>query len=348
MRIKDRVLELPLIQGGMGVGVSLSGLAGAVAKCGAMGVLSSVNIGYAEPDFEADPVAANLRALKREIRKAKEIACGKGMIAVNIMTAVSHYEEACRAAVEAGVDMIISGAGLPLSLPEFVKGTKTLFAPIVSSARAAGLLLRHYSKKYNEEPAMLVIEGHRAGGHLGFSYEELTEGTAKSNEQILAETLPIAGDIPVFVGGGVYDGADMARLMKAGASGVQIATRFIATDECDAARGMKEAIVRAKEEDIMIIESPVGMPARAIKSPLLEKLAKGEKYLALKCNQCLTGCKKGAQIPYCISRALIAAVRGNWEEGLFFTGSNAGRVDKIVPVAELIDEIMGEYKEAMA
>ncbi len=348
MRVGNHELEVPIIQGGMGVGVSLANLAGAVARCGAIGVISSVNAGYREPDFEANPVVANLRALKREILRAKEIACGKGMIGVNIMTAVSHYEETCRCAAEAGADIIFSGAGLPLSLPEFVRGTKTLFAPIISSARAAKLLLRHYRTRYQEEPAMLVIEGSGAGGHLGFSEEELLADTAKSNEEILSETLAVAGDISVFVGGGVFDGRDMARLMRAGAAGVQIATRFIATEECDAARRMKEAIVCAKEDDIQIVKSPVGMPARAIKSPLLEKLARGEKYIALKCNGCLTACKKGTEIPYCISRALIAAVSGNWEEGLFFSGSNAGRVNKIVPVAELIGEIMGEYKEAMA
>lgn len=343
MRLKDKIIDIPIIQGGMGVGVSLSRLAGAVARCGAIGTISSVNTGYGEPDFDKNPLEANLRTLREEIRKAKEIAQGKGMIAVNIMCAVSHYEEACRCAVEAGADAIISGAGLPLTLPEFTKGSKTLCAPIVSSKRAAKLLLRHYKKRYDVEPDFFVMEGSRAGGHLGFSPEELEQGTAKSNMEILEEMKEVSGDIPVFVAGGVFDGNDMAEAMNHGAYGVQIGTRFIATEECDAAQEFKDAIVAAKKEDVRIIKSPVGMPARALYSPLLEKLAQGEKYLAKKCNSCLTACPKGDKIPYCISRALIEAVKGNWQDGLFFTGSNADRIQKIMSVRELIDEIMGEY-----
>lgn len=345
MKLGNKILEVPILQGGMGVGVSLSGLAGNVAKCGAMGVISSVNAGYREDDFMTNTMEANLRALRNEIKRAKEIAGGNGLVAVNIMTAVTYYEETCKCAVEAGADAIISGAGLPMSLPEFTKGTDTLCAPIVSGGRAAKLLMKHYKKRYDCMPDFLVIEGHKAGGHLGFSVEELTEGTAKSNEEILQEVLAEAGDIPVFVAGGVYDGKDMARLMGMGAAGVQIATRFIATDECDASDVFKQAIVNAKAEDIRIIKSPVGMPARAIYSPLLQRLDQGEKFRALRCNNCLTACKKNDEIPYCISRALIEAVKGNREDGLFFTGSNGEKVDRIMPVAELIDEIMKEYEE---
>ncbi len=258
------------------------------------------------------------------------------------MTAVTHYKETCLCAVRAGADAIISGAGLPLKLAEYVKGSDTLFAPIVSSGRAAKLLLKHYQKRFDMRPDFFVIEGSRAGGHLGFSKEELLEDTAKSNEEILAETLPIVGDIPVFVGGGVFDHQDMERLMDAGAAGVQIGTRFIATEECDADPGFKQAIVDAKEDDALIIQSPVGMPARAVNSPLLKRLAEGERYPAVRCNNCLEACPKGDKTPYCISRALVAAVKGNWEDGLFFTGGNVGRVNKIVPVKELIEDIIGE------
>ncbi|MEE1038362.1 MAG: nitronate monooxygenase [Eubacterium sp.] len=343
MNMKNKMLGVPIIQGGMGVGVSLSKLAGSVAACGAMGTISSVNAGYREDDFLTNPVGANLRALEKEIAKAKELSEGKGLIAVNIMTAVTNYEATCKCAVAAGADAIISGAGLPLTLPQYTKGTDTLCAPIVSSGRAARLLMKHYKKNYDVYPDFFVIEGSRAGGHLGFSDEELEKGTAKSNQEILKEVKEVVGDIPVFVAGGVFDGKDMAELMELGAAGVQLATRFIATEECDADVRFKQAIVDAKKEDILIIKSPVGMPARAINSPLIKRLAAGEKFLAKKCNNCLTACKKNAEIPYCISRALIEAVKGNWEEGLFFTGSNADRVDKIMSVRELITEIMNEF-----
>lgn len=344
--IAGKRIEIPLIQGGMGVGVSLGNLAGHVAKEGAIGIVSSVNCGYADPDFEKHPKEANLRALAREIKKAKEIAGGRGLVGVNIMTAVTNYEETCKAAAMAGADVIISGAGLPKTLPACVEGSDCLIAPIVSSGRAAKLLLRHYESRYQRKPDFFVIEGHMAGGHLGFSKEELMEGSAKSNDEILKEVLAVAGDIPVFVAGGVFDGKDMAHYLKAGASGVQIATRFIATTECDAHERFKQAILDAKKEDIVITVSPVGMPARAIESPLLKRLKAGEKFPALRCNNCLTACKKGDLTPYCIHRALTASVSGDWENGLFFTGSNADRVDTIVSCRELIKEIVSEYEQA--
>lgn len=351
MQIKNKLLDIPIIQGGMGVGVSLSSLAGAVAACGACGVISSVNAGYAEGDFEINPLKANLRALEMHIRKAKKMAAdsgGNGLVAVNIMTAVSNYDKTCKAAVEAGADIIISGAGLPLNLPQFTRGTDTLTAPIVSSGRAAKIIMKSYKKHYDVYPDMFVIEGSMAGGHLGFTAEDIAEHTAQSNDEILKDVLAVIeeahADIPVFVAGGVFDGRDMAHYMCEGASGVQIATRFIATDECDASDVFKKKIVNARKEDIRIIKSPVGMPARAIDSPLLKKLAAGERFPARKCNGCLTTCKKDLSIPYCISRALIAAVKGDMDNGLFFAGSNAYRVDRIMSVRELINEIVTEYR----
>lgn len=341
MRLKNKELPIPVIQGGMGVGVSLSNLAGAVAKCGGMGVVSAVNCGYAEPDFDQNPVEANVRALKREIRKAKEIAGGNGLVAVNIMSAVTNYDVYCASAVEAGADAIISGAGLPLSLPEHTKGTDTLCAPIVSSAKAVLILCKKYEKKYGILPDFFVMEGKMAGGHLGFSEEELFEQTAKDNDAIFLEIKEALHtyDIPVFVAGGVFTGEDVAHFMGLGAAGVQVGTRFIATKECDADEVFKQAIVDAKKENIRIIKSPVGMPARAIVSPLLERIEKGDHFTAKKCSNCLTKCKKGMNIPYCISRALIEAVRGNWEDGLFFTGENADRIDKIQTVQEVMNEL---------
>ncbi|SEM29070.1 NAD(P)H-dependent flavin oxidoreductase YrpB, nitropropane dioxygenase family [Butyrivibrio sp. ob235] len=347
MNIRGKELAHGIIQGGMGVGVSLSSLAGSVAKEGCMGVISSVNIGFNEPDFMENPFEANIRALKEHIKKAKEISKGNGLIGVNIMVAVSHYEETVKAAIEAGADAIISGAGLPLKLAELVKGSDTLFAPIVSSKRAAMLLCKSFVKKAGILPDFLVIEGHQAGGHLGFSADDLKSDTCQPNLQILKEVKeaikPFEEEfkkkIYVFLGGGIFDSKDVKEATEAGADGVQIGTRFIATKECDVDEAFKQVIVDSKEEDIRIIKSPVGMPARAIYTPLLQKLDEGKSFLAKKCNSCLTACPKGDNIPYCISRALIAAAHGNKEEGLFFCGENAPRVKDIVTVKELIDEL---------
>lgn len=322
-----------------------------IAANGACGVISSVNAGYDEQDFKSSPFKANLRALDYHIKRAKQIAAEstkKGLVAVNIMTAVSHYEESCKTAVSAGADIIISGAGLPLNLPQFTKGTDTLAAPIVSSGRAARIIMKTYKKHYDVYPDMFIIEGSMAGGHLGFGADDIIQGKTQSNDEILSDVLAVieesGADIPVFVAGGVFDGKDMAHYVNKGAAGVQIATRFIATNECDASDTFKQAVVNAKREDIRIIKSPVGMPARAINSPLLERLDAGETFTARKCNGCLIACKKDDSIPYCISRALIAAVKGDWDNGLFFAGSNADRVDRIMSVQELINEIMTDYR----
>ena len=355
MEINGKHLAHGIIQGGMGVGVSLSELAGNVAKQGCMGVISSVNIGFREKDFQTNPFEANIRALKEHIARAKEIAGGNGLIGVNIMVAVSHYEETVKAAISAGADAIISGAGLPLNLAELVKGTNTLYAPIVSSAKAAMLLCRTFAKKAQSIPDFIVIEGHKAGGHLGFSADDLNNDTCQDNLDILQEVLEaikpfeeqFKKKIRVFLGGGIFTGKDIAEAIKAGADGVQIGTRFIATEECDASITFKNVLVNATEEDIRIIKSPVGMPARAVFTPMLESLEKGKTFFAKKCNGCLKACPKGDKIPYCISRALIAAVEGNQEEGLFFCGENASRIDKITTVKELVDELISDYQSCM-
>ena len=341
MRIGNKEFDLPVIQGGMGVGVSLGNLAGNVAKNGGIGVISSVNCGYKEPDFEKDPLGANLRALKNEIAKAREISEGNGLVAVNLMCAVTHYEEYAKAAVEAGADAIISGAGLPIKLPAYTKDTGTLYAPIVSSGKAADLLVRQYMRRFSMLPDFFVLEGHLAGGHLGFSREELESGSAKDNTTILKEVLEVTEplNIPVFVAGGVFTGEDVEYFMNLGAAGVQLGTRFIATKECDAHENFKNVIVKAQKEDICLIKSPVGMPARAVKTPLLTRLAEGKTFGPKRCSNCLAACPKGDKVPYCISRALIEAVNGNVEEGLFFTGANGERITGIQTVKEVLSEL---------
>ena len=344
MQIKDKVLDVPVIQGGMGVGVSLSSLAGAVAANGACGVISSVNAGYDEQDFKSSPLKANLRALDYHIKRAKQIAAEstkKGLVAVNIMTAVSHYEESCKTAVSAGADIIISGAGLPLNLPQFTKGTDTLAAPIVSSGRAARIIMKTYKKHYDVYPDMFIIEGSMAGGHLGFGADDITQGKTQSNDEILSDVLAVIEEsgavIPVFVAGGVFDGKDMAHYVNKGAAGVQIATRFIATNECDASDTFKQAVVNAKREDIRIIKSPVGMPGRAIRNAFIRE-RETDRQPVTHCYQCLEHCDPST-IPYCITDALVRAAHGDVDHALLFCGANAWRVDKIMTVQALMQEL---------
>ncbi len=348
-------LKVPIIQGGMGVGVSLGNLAGHVALEGGMGVISSVNPGYRDPEFNKRPMEVNKKAFRNEIRKAKEIAKGNGKIAVNIMVATSSYNDMVQIAVEEKVDAIISGAGLPTTLPEFIKDSDTMGAPIVSSGKAAKLLCKVWDNRFEMVPDFFVIEGYQAGGHLGFKREDIESGNVKELDEILLEVLleiapyeeKYARKIPVFVAGGVFDGADMARLMKAGASGVQIATRFILTEECDASLRYKEIMRDAKEEDIVLVKSPVGMPGRALKSPLIQQVEKGIKFPATICNNCIKECEKGERIPYCISKALVDAANGIWETGLFFCGAKLGQMNCITTVKEVINEMMTSYQKAI-
>ena len=351
LTLAGRALTVPILQGGMGVGVSLGGLAGAVAACGGMGCISTADTGYREPDFEKDPVSANRRALAAEIAKAKKIAGGAGIVAINAMVATQNYADAVKTAVEAGVDAIVSGAGLPLELPGLVGKADVALAPIVSSGRAARLILRRWAKAFGRTADFVVIEGCKAGGHLGFAEEDLLAGKCQTLDEILPEVLAevkpfeeqFGHAIPVFVAGGVYTGEDMAHYMKQGAAGVQIATRFIPTYECDASQAYKDVLLKASAEDVRIIHSPVGMPGRALNTPLVQKLSEGMRFPPKRCARCLKGCNP-AQVPYCITHALIEAVKGNVEEGLFFCGANVGRLDKMRSVRALMDELMNEWR----
>ena len=352
LTLAGRALTVPILQGGMGVGVSLGGLAGAVAACGGMGCISTADTGYREPDFEKDPVSANRRALAEEIAKAKKIAGGAGIVAINAMVATQNYADAVKTAVEAGVDAIVSGAGLPLELPGLVGKADVALAPIVSSGRAAKLILRRWAKAFGRTADFVVIEGCKAGGHLGFAEEDLLAGKCQTLDEILPEVLAevkpfeeqFGRAIPVFVAGGVYTGEDMAHYMKQGAAGVQIATRFIPTYECDASQAYKDVLLNASAEDVRIIHSPVGMPGRALNTPLVQKLSEGMRFPPKRCARCLKGCNP-AQVPYCITHALIEAVKGNVEEGLFFCGANVGRLDKMRSVRALMDELMNEWRD---
>lgn len=350
LAIGDLTAKVPLIQGGMGVGVSLSSLAGAVAAEGGIGVISTAQIGYREPDFDTDPIGANLRAIKTEIRKARQIA-KDGILGVNIMVATRKYEEYVKSAVEAGIDLIISGAGLPMDLPKLVGAAKTKLAPIVSSVKSAQVIMRYWWKKYNRLPDAVIIEGPLAGGHLGFHKDQLADidklhyddEVRAIIEKVNETASEHDADIPVIMAGGVYNRDDMEHYLEMGASGVQMATRFVTTYECDADDAYKQSYIDAKKEDIVIVQSPVGMPGRAILNPFMKKAKEGQVPHG-KCHLCVSTCKP-AETPYCITDVLINAVKGKIDDALLFCGANAYRAAKLEHVKDIMDEFRPDGNE---
>ena len=316
-----------------------------MAREGGIGIISSAQIGYREEDFDRAPAEANLRAIESEMRRARKIS-PEGIIGFNIMTALKEHADHVKAAVRAGADIIISGAGLPTELPALTEGSRTKIAPIVSTDKSANVILKYWDKKYKRTADLVVIEGPEAGGHLGFRREELEEYTRESYGQeiqkIIATVKKYAEkydtEIPVVVAGGIYDSSDVKRVMALGADGVQVATRFVTTEECDADIRYKEAYINASKEDIMIVKSPVGMPGRAILNPLMKQVAEGWKIPHSPCHRCLVKCSP-AEIPYCITDCLIEAVKGNVERGLLFCGANAWKAKKIDTVREAVQEL---------
>lgn len=349
--IGDLTAKLPVIQGGMGIGISLSGLAAAVANEGGIGVISAAAIGMLEQDFSTDYVEANIRALKKEIRKARELT--RGILGVNIMVALSNFADMARTAIEEGIDIIFSGAGLPLNLPSFLDGSKrTKLVPIVSSARAAGVIAKRWIEKYNYVPDAVVVEGPMAGGHLGFKSEQLTDAEYKL-EKLVSEVINEVKDIedkaakpiPVIAAGGIYTGEDIYRFIQLGASGVQMATRFVTTVECDASDEFKKAYIECTKDDISIIKSPVGMPGRAIINQFINDVNAGSKK-PYKCPyHCIITCKQESS-PYCIALALVNAKKGKMRYGFAFAGENAYKADKIVTVQDLVNSLAEEYDSA--
>lgn len=348
IKLGNKECKYPIIQGGMGVGVSMHKLAGNVSKEGGIGIISTANIGYLEEDFRSNPMEANIRAIGKEIKKAREIAGEDKIIGVNVMVALKNYSEIVRECVNQKIDLIVSGAGIPKDLPEYVIGSNTKIAPIVSSLRCCELIVKHWRKKYDYIPDMIVIEGPKAGGHLGFKLEELTEENMPKLENIVKEIVEYTKEIeketgkniPVIAAGGIWDSKDIKRFLSLGASGVQMATRFVATNECDASIEFKEAYVNAKDEDIKIIQSPVGMPGRAISNPFIKKVQM-EGCKINKCYNCIKTCNISTS-PYCITNALVNSVNGETDEGLIFCGSNVGKVKEIIPVKDLMKELVCE------
>lgn len=348
LQIGELCARIPVVQGGMGVGVSLSGLAGAVAAAGGIGIISTAQIGFRDRDFMKHPIECNLKAIKTEVEKARKLAKG-GIIGVNIMVVTRRYEDYVKAAVAAGVDCIVSGAGLPMNLPEIVHKAEAALAesgirrttklvPIISTRKALDVIMKYWKKKYDTTPDMVVVEGPQAGGHLGFTSEELDSYTPAAYDEeiksILSKTKEM--QIPCVVGGGVYTRQDWDHYAELGADGVQMATRFVTTEECDASMAYKQAYIQAKKEDIVIVKSPVGMPGRAIHNAFLDKVRQGERFMR-GCRQCITTCNP-VTVPYCITEALINAVEGRLDEGLIFCGSNAYRSYQIERVADIMEE----------
>ncbi|MDE6701407.1 MAG: nitronate monooxygenase [Acetatifactor sp.] len=345
LKIGDLTAAIPVIQGGMGVGISLHRLAGAVAAEGGIGIISTAQIGFREEGFHEDPIGTNLKAIATEIQKARELAPG-GIIGVNIMVATRGYDDYVRAAVQAGADLIISGAGLPMNLPALTEGSRTKIAPIVSSRKAAEVIFKYWVKKYDRLPDLVVIEGPKAGGHLGFSTDELEQylsGKLDYDEEIRSIVDFVkerAGErqmeIPVVAAGGVYTREDAEHMVALGADGVQMATRFVTTYECDAPDAYKQAYIRAQEQDITLVKSPVGMPGRAIRNAFLERTKEG-RIPHGKCHLCVSTCKP-AETPYCITEALVNAAEGRVEDALLFAGSNAYRAKGMEHVCDIMRE----------
>ena len=363
--IGDLVVEKPIIQGGMGVGISLHRLAGAVAKAGGMGIISAAQIGFREPDFTTNFVEANLRSIRREMKLAREIA-PQGAIGFNIMVATKHYDMWVKEAVKAGADIIISGAGLPVSLPEYVEAAyaemekkpdrRIKLAPIVSSAKSAMVICKMWDRKCHIAPDLVVVEGPLAGGHLGFSLDQLSAYGADTSDvpatydrdaydrevkaviKVVEEYGAKYGrHIPVVTAGGIYTHEDVMHQLELGADGVQVATRFVTTEECDAPMEYKQAYLDAKEEDIIIVKSPVGMPGRAIRNHFLREVEKGRQAIS-HCYRCLEKCDQ-AKIPYCITQALVNAVTGDENNALIFCGSNAWKADRIETVHQVMQDL---------
>ena len=340
--------KVPLIQGGMGVGISLGRLAGAVAKEGGIGIISAAQIGFKEPDFDTNTKEANLRAIQKEYDKARAIA-PDGIIGFNIMVAMRHYEEYVRAAIDAGADLILSGAGLPTDLPRIAGDSRAKLAPIVSTDKSAKVILKYWGRKYKRMPDLLVIEGPKAGGHLGFTKEQLKAYDQAAYDAEVSDILDTVRSyeeefqcrIPVALAGGIENKAQAEHAFSLGVDAIQAATRFVTTEECDAHIKYKEAYLNAKETDIVIVKSPVGMPGRAILNPFMEKVMAGEQIPHSSCHGCLHKCNP-SEIPYCITDALVHAARGEVDDALLFCGAYGYKADHLETVKEVIDSLMPE------
>jgi nitronate monooxygenase len=345
-------IKYPIIQGGMGLGISWDKLSSAVSKAGGLGVISAVGTGYYEDQkftnrsisgrpYEAQGFYSK-EGLHAIIRNARKV-CGDAPLAVNALYASNDYSRMVRDACEGGIDIIITGAGLPTNMPEFTQGYPDVaLVPIVSSAKALKIICKRWKQRYDRLPDAIVVEGPKSGGHQGFTYEQCLQ-EAYQLENLIPPVVAEAkewGDFPIFAAGGIWDNRDIRIMMALGANGVQMGTRFIGTHECDASDTFKQVILRSKKEDIQLFKSPVGYPARGIKTPLIEAVAKREGP-KIKCiSNCVSPCQRGKEareVGYCIADRLADAYQGKEETGLFFTGANGYRLNEIISVEALMD-----------
>lgn len=349
--IGDLKIRVPIVQGGMGIGISLSKLASAVANMGGVGIISTVGIGLTSKQSGLGYKKSNIEAIRNEIRKARELT--PGVLGVNIMAVLTNFSDMVKTSIEEGIDIIFSGAGLPLDLPGYLtKGMKTKLVPIVSSGRAASIIAQKWQQNFNYLPDAFVVEGPKAGGHLGFKANSLQEAGNKL-ENLVDDVVKVAREIkekfnkeiPVIAAGGIFTGTDIKQIMKRGATAVQLGTRFVATEECDASDNFKQAVVDAKEEDIQIIKSPVGMPGRTVFNRFLKDAFDGKRRPSVCKHNCIKSCDPKTTT-YCIAEALLAAYKGNMDDGFVFVGSNAGRVNEISTVEDVFNELQDEYRKA--
>lgn len=349
LKIGNIEINPPIIQGGMGVRVSGANLAAAVANTGCAGVIAGAGLGLFEQNRGSEFSALNEKALRAETQKARKMT--NGILGLNIMVAMTDYDNLVRAAVDEGIDMIISGAGLPMNLPALAGGKDIKLIPIVSSARTFQIICKRWHLHFNRLPDAVIVEGPHAGGHLGYSFEEASTDSAMPLEDIVIEVLKAAKNydkaIPVIAAGGIFDGGDIAKFLALGASGVQMATRFVCTDECDAHINFKNMYINAGKEDITIIKSPVGLPGRVIRNDFVDKINAGTTR-PFKCRyHCLKTCNP-AKAPYCIAEVLADASLGKLGQSFAFAGSNAPRCTEIVPVARLVNTLKAEFLDAVA
>ncbi|MBN2781770.1 MAG: nitronate monooxygenase [Campylobacterales bacterium] len=355
LKIGKYEIEKPIVQGGMGVGISWDKLAGTVSKEGGLGVISAVGTGYYENRKYALKLVENRpldaknfyskEGFEAIVKNARAI-CGDKPLAANILYAINDYGRVVRDACEAGIDIIITGAGLPTNMPEFTEGYPDVaLVPIVSSAKALKIICKRWKGRYDRLPDAVVLEGPKSGGHQGFSYEDCKK-EENQLENLVAPVVEEAakwGDIPVIAAGGVWDKNDIEQMVSLGASGVQMGTRFIGTFECDAHDNLKQVLLDAKEEDIKLMSSPVGYPAQGVVTNLIHLIEKREGP-AVKClSNCVAPCNRGEEakaVGFCIADRLSDAYEGNLETGLFFSGTNGYKLDKIISVKELLDKLM--------
>jgi len=305
LRIGNLVAKIPIIQGGMAIRVSMAPLAAAVASEGGIGIIAGTGLSVEE--------------LKTEIRKARELT--KGIIGVNVMFAVREFADLVKAAIEEKIDLIVSGAGFSRDMFTWGKESGIPVVPIVSTAKLA-----HLSEKLGA--AAVIVEGKEAGGHLG---------TLQSMREIVPQVKK-AVKIPVIGAGGVIDGQDLAEVMKLGADGVQMGTRFAASDECSASMAFKEHLVNAEDKDIVLVESPVGLPGRGVQNQFTDRLMAGEDLRPSSCDGCLKHCKRN----FCIMRALCYAQQGDLYNGLVFSGERVRKIREILPVRKIFENLLRE------